>query len=133
MSAALSTWTGDLPIAYSYQWAKGDADILGANDSTYIVLAGDVGASTVRVMTTHAQGSSSVTSAPASTLPTNPVLHSDTLGQWTINSFAQTANVAVNNAMTADRLTETAAADTQSEASNAIISSRGRATCSRCM
>lgn len=124
LQAALGTWAGDLPIAYTYQWAKSGVDIAGATSSSYTVLASDVGASiTVRVTATNAQGSSSVTSAPASTLPTNLVQHSDAFGSWTLNSFSQTPNVAndpVNNALTADRLSELAATNTHSAASTNI-------------
>ena len=38
-------WTGTAPIAYFYQWRRNGLNITNATNSTYLTLAGDVGAS----------------------------------------------------------------------------------------
>jgi outer membrane protein assembly factor BamB len=77
LTASPGTWTGD-PTGYAYQWRRCDSgpplycsDIAGATDSSYDVVAADVGHQLeVRVTATNAGGDSD----PADSAPTDPVL-----------------------------------------------------------
>lgn len=111
LQANLGVWNGDMPMTFAYQWVKAGVDISGATSSTYTITSGDVGTSiTVRVTATNSVGSVSVTSSPASALPTNLLLHSETFNQWTPVSMTLATDVAndpVNAAPVADRIIET--------------------------
>ncbi len=74
LSASTGTWTGDMPIAYTYQWQDCDTsgsnctDIEGATGATYTPATTDVGETLVVVASaSNAWGTSSVASDP--TLP----------------------------------------------------------------
>lgn len=62
------TWTGQPTPTYTYQWKKSGVEIAGATTSSYTLLAGDVGASTITctVTATNAGGTASVTTAAIS-------------------------------------------------------------------
>jgi hypothetical protein len=69
LTAGPGSWTGTAPISYAYQWRRCDSggagcvDIAGATATTYVLTAGDVGA-TIRVAVTasNSAGSSTATS-----------------------------------------------------------------------
>jgi uncharacterized protein YukE len=73
LTASPGTWTGDAPIAFSYQWQRCNASgaacvaIAGATAQTYLVQSADQG-NTLRVAVTgtNAAGSSTATSAATS-------------------------------------------------------------------
>ncbi len=79
LTADPGTWTGTLPIDYSYQWQRCDADgtnctdIAGAADHTYSPTAADIG-SAITVVVTAANAVTEV-SEPAATA-TGPVVAS---------------------------------------------------------
>jgi hypothetical protein len=57
------TWTGTLPILYSYQWKKDGIDIAGEINLTYTILVGDLGGTiTCEVTATNIVGFSSAIS-----------------------------------------------------------------------
>lgn len=104
LTAALGTWTGDMPMTFAYQWIKGGVNISGATSSSYTILSGDVGSTiTVRITATNSVNSVSATSAAASSLPTNLVSNSEAFNLWTATGVTTTANIDG----TADRGTET--------------------------
>jgi hypothetical protein len=86
LTAASGTWTGSVPIVYSYQWqscAASCTPVSGATGQTYIPTAADVGSTlAVAVTATNTAGnaiansaaSAVVTAAPAPTPPVNAVL-----------------------------------------------------------
>ena len=57
------TWTGDLPITYTYQWKKNGIDIIGETNNQYTTVMDDLGKSITCVVTaTNIAGSASATS-----------------------------------------------------------------------
>lgn len=118
LTGSTGTWTGDVPMTFAYQWAKDAVDIGGATSSSYTVLAGDVGHTlTVRVAATNGVGSASATSSGASGLPTNLLLHSEDVNQWSASATTNSLNVAnepVNGAATADRVLESSTTSSHS-------------------
>jgi hypothetical protein len=81
LSAAAGAWSGTTPLGYAYQWQRcnpsGDAcaAIAGATETTYLLVALDVG-STIRVSVTasNSAGSATASSAPTAivTIPPPP-------------------------------------------------------------
>ncbi len=64
-----TTWSGALPITYTYQWKREGVDISAATNSTYVPTYLDVGFTlTCTVTATNANGSASATSAPTPTI-----------------------------------------------------------------
>lgn len=65
LTAAHGTWTGAPVPTFARQWKKGGVNINGATGTTYVVVAGDVGATiTVTVTGSNVYGAASATSAP---------------------------------------------------------------------
>jgi hypothetical protein len=65
LTATSGAWTGNTPITFAYQWKKNGSDIVGATSTTYVLVAGDAGASTTIqcfVTGTNTYGSSVATS-----------------------------------------------------------------------
>jgi hypothetical protein len=57
------TWTGTLPITFSYQWKRNGINILGATSSTYTLVSADTSTNiTLQVTATNSVGSTSATS-----------------------------------------------------------------------
>jgi hypothetical protein len=57
------TWTGDLPITYTYQWQRNNIDIVGETNNQYITVLADLGETITCVVTaTNISGSASATS-----------------------------------------------------------------------
>lgn len=57
------TWTGDLPITYTYQWQRNSIDIVGETNNQYITVLADLGETITCVVTaTNISGSASATS-----------------------------------------------------------------------
>ena len=77
LTADHGTWSGN-PTSYAYQWqritgANPPADIAGATDPSYTLVAGDASTQVqVEVTATNANGSATNTSAPASITAFNP-------------------------------------------------------------
>ena len=93
LSATTGTWTGTLPITYTYQWQRCDADgencvnITGATASTYIPTAVDVAKTVVvSVTATNTGGFASVAS-----LETTAVTSSTSTGTGTSTRPANTS------------------------------------------
>lgn len=54
------TWTGDLPITFTYQWQRNGIDIVGETASTYICVMADLGSNISCIVTaTNIAGSAS--------------------------------------------------------------------------
>ena len=66
LTASTGTWAGTAPIAYAYQWFSGGESIPGANSSTYVVQADDVG-NTITVMVTASNGVGTASAISAAT------------------------------------------------------------------
>src|SRR5215211_6345911 len=72
LTADKGTWTGSQPISYSYQWRRCNsagnscADIAAATNTTYTLIAADVG-STIRIAVTAANAGGSGTASSAQT------------------------------------------------------------------
>jgi hypothetical protein len=71
LTASTGTWTGSLPLTYTYQWQRcnasgsGCAAIAGSTSSSYVATPADVGATlAVQVTARNAAGSATVSSAP---------------------------------------------------------------------
>ena len=63
LTCSQGTWTGSPAPTFAYQWKRDGANIAGATDSTYTVVAGDAGhALTCTVTATNAGGSTSASS-----------------------------------------------------------------------
>lgn len=63
LSVTNGTWTGTLPITYSYQWKRDFIDILGATNSTYTTVLADSGEKIRCIVTaTNIVGSASASS-----------------------------------------------------------------------
>ncbi|TIX73395.1 MAG: hypothetical protein E5V25_05390 [Mesorhizobium sp.] len=77
LSVSDGTWTGTAPITFAYQWKRNGANIVGATNSTYALVSGDLGATiTCTVTATNAAGSAGATSAATSAViavPANTV------------------------------------------------------------
>jgi hypothetical protein len=78
LSATTGTWTGTLPITYTYQWRRCDtngencANITGATASTYIPTTTDVGRTIlVQVSATNSGGVATAESSETSTVTTS--------------------------------------------------------------
>jgi hypothetical protein len=57
------TWSGDLPIIFTYQWKKNGIDIIGETNNQYTTVLDDLGKSiTCEVTATNISGSASATS-----------------------------------------------------------------------
>jgi hypothetical protein len=57
------TWSGDLPITFTYQWKKNGIDIIGETNNQYTTVLDDLGKSITCVVTaTNISGSASATS-----------------------------------------------------------------------
>jgi hypothetical protein len=57
------TWTGTLPITYTYQWERNTNDIFGATSQTYVLVSADAGTNIRCVVTaTNSFGASSAAS-----------------------------------------------------------------------
>lgn len=64
LTANDGTWTGTPTPTFTYQWNRGGVNIAGATAKTYVLVAGDVGATiTVTVTGTNTAGNASATSA----------------------------------------------------------------------
>lgn len=126
LTASTGTWTGDVPISFTYQWKRDGVDREGETSSTYTVVAGDISHTlTVTVTATNDVGSASATSSGASGIPVNLVTKSELLGSWTQNAVSTVANVAanpVNGAVTVDRVVQTAQTSSHSIACPVAIS-----------
>ncbi|HLH14728.1 MAG TPA: hypothetical protein VKV16_08045, partial [Solirubrobacteraceae bacterium] len=79
LSASAGSWSGTQPISYAYQWqscnSAGEActNISGANEATYVLGHGAVGATLrVTVTATNVEGASSASSAPTSVVVALP-------------------------------------------------------------
>lgn len=74
LSTTDGTWTGTLPIVYTYQWKRGGVNIALATANTYTVVAADLGTTiTVTVTATNAVGATSATSAGLTDAFANPI------------------------------------------------------------
>jgi len=68
LTATMGNWTG-APGTYAYQWRRGTTNV-GTNSSTYVVQAGDTGASITCVVTaTNAAGSTTAPPSNAIAIP----------------------------------------------------------------
>jgi hypothetical protein len=101
LSTTDGTWSGTIPITYTYQWKRNGVSILGATASTYTLVAADYNLPiTCEVTATNIAGSASATSnsitctgvTPANTVapvisgtPTVGQTLSSTTGTWTGN------------------------------------------------
>ena len=101
LSTTDGTWSGTIPITYTYQWKRNGVSILGATASTYTLVVADYNLPiTCEVTATNIAGSASATSnaitctgvAPANTVapvisgtPTVGQTLSSTTGTWTGN------------------------------------------------
>jgi hypothetical protein len=79
------TWSGVAPIAYTYQWQRGDAagasrvDIPNATGMVYVVAPADVGATlAVKVTATDQRAAASATSAATAVVTLTPVAPAST-------------------------------------------------------
>ncbi len=63
LSCAQGSWTGNLPLTFTYQWRRDGVGIGGATGSTYVVKEADAGHTlTCEVIATNSVGSANVTS-----------------------------------------------------------------------
>jgi hypothetical protein len=63
LSSTTGTWTGTVPITYTYQWKRAGSDIVGATSSTYILVQADATFAVTCVVTgTNIAGSANATS-----------------------------------------------------------------------
>jgi hypothetical protein len=83
LTADAGTWTGTLPITYTYQWRRCDAtaldcsSIAGATDASYTLTSDDVGwRLRVRVYATNVAGTGLARSAPTPSIAAAPPLKS---------------------------------------------------------
>jgi hypothetical protein len=64
LSCTDGTWTGSLPITFTYQWKRNGLDILGATSSTYVLVQADASNTITCVVTaTNIAGSANATSS----------------------------------------------------------------------
>lgn len=77
LTSSTGTWNGSSPINYTYQWKRAGVDIVGATNSTYILVAADAAnVITVTVTATNSAGNATATSAGTSLVlypPSNTV------------------------------------------------------------
>lgn len=67
LTASTGTWSNS-PTGYSYQWKRGVTNV-GADQNTYVLVAGDVGSTmTVVVTASNAAGSANATSTATATI-----------------------------------------------------------------
>lgn len=60
LSSTTGTWSGSVPISYSYQWKRNGSPILGANSSSYLLVTADGGTNiTCAVTATNTKGAMS--------------------------------------------------------------------------
>jgi hypothetical protein len=65
LTASTGSWTGTVPITYTFQWKADDVEIGGATAATYLVTSGEIGAEiTCTVTATNIIGAASATSDP---------------------------------------------------------------------
>lgn len=63
LSCTTGTWTGSLPITYTYQWKRNGSNIVGATSSTYVLVSADANTNiTCTVTATNAKGFATATS-----------------------------------------------------------------------
>jgi hypothetical protein len=63
LTSTTGTWTGKATITYARQWLRNGAAISGATAATYVLVAGDVGATiTCRITATNPNGSAQAVS-----------------------------------------------------------------------
>lgn len=79
LTAGNGTWTSTPTPTYTYQWKRGGVNISAATNSTYVLVADDVGSTiTVAVTATNAGGNATATSSATATVtvpaPVNTVL-----------------------------------------------------------
>jgi Concanavalin A-like lectin/glucanases superfamily len=79
LSVSDGSWSGSPPISFAYQWRRCDAsggacvDVAGATGSSYVLVAGDVGATLRAVVTaSNGAGSASATSAQSGVVAAQP-------------------------------------------------------------
>lgn len=73
LTCSTGTWTGAATIAFAYQWRRDGVDIAGATASTYLLVAGDVGAGMAcRVTGTNGDGASSALSVAVGPVAAQP-------------------------------------------------------------
>ena len=79
LTATTGSWAGDSPITYSFAWLRCNtsgnacAAIAGASTQSYLIVAGDLGATLrVSVVAVNATGASAAVSAPSSTVASAP-------------------------------------------------------------
>ena len=79
LTASNGTWTGSLPLTYTYQWSQCDSSganctpIAGASSSTYVVQSNDLGSRlAVAVTATNGSGSATASSPPTSVVTASP-------------------------------------------------------------
>jgi hypothetical protein len=69
ISCSSGTWSSGGTPTFTYQWKRGGSNIGGATFAAYTLVGADAGASvTCQVTATNSSGSTSATSAPASTI-----------------------------------------------------------------
>jgi hypothetical protein len=77
LTSSTGTWNGSSPINYTYQWKRAGVNIVGATNSTYILVAADAAnVITVTVTATNSAGNATATSAGTSLVlypPSNTV------------------------------------------------------------
>lgn len=79
LTATTGSWTGDSPITYSFAWLRCNtsgnacAAIAGASTPSYLIVAGDLGATLrVSVVAVNATGASAAVSTPSATVASAP-------------------------------------------------------------
>jgi hypothetical protein len=76
LAGSAGVWTGSAPISYAYQWRRNGAAISGATAASYVLVAGDLGATiALSVVATNPAGSS----APALSAGIGPVTNASAL------------------------------------------------------
>lgn len=103
------TWTGSVPITFTYQWTFNTVPIGGETNSTYVTTAGDVGDSIQCLVTgTNADGFSGAFSnviTPTAAGQLNPSMGNMTDAATYISGPSVTSRLTVNTDGTTDALT----------------------------
>lgn len=80
LSASTGTWTSGSVPTYAYQWYRDTNVISGANSSTYVLTAGDVGSTVkVKVTASNTTGSTAAYSVPTDTVAAPAPSYAQTL------------------------------------------------------